>query len=66
MFSCPVDGNPEPNITWYTEKTGVKISSGKQLAAKESGCYTCVAWNDFGPSVNITQCLTIISKYNYP
>ncbi|XP_044180515.1 immunoglobulin superfamily member 10-like [Acropora millepora] len=64
MFSCPVDGNPEPNITWYNEKTGRSISSGKQLEAKEGGCYTCVARNTVGPAVNITQCL-IISKYNY-
>ncbi|XP_015768096.1 PREDICTED: limbic system-associated membrane protein-like [Acropora digitifera] len=60
MFSCPVDGNPEPNITWYNEKTGRSISSGKQLEAKEGGCYTCVARNTVGPAVNITQCLIIM------
>ena len=65
MFSCPVDGNPEPNITWYSEKTGRTILSGKQLVAEKSGCYTCVARNTVGPPVNITQCLIIIiSEYN--
>ena len=59
MFTCPVDGNPKPNIDWYNEKTGVKISSGKQLEAKESGCYTCVASNSLGTSVNISQCLIV-------
>ncbi|XP_067030240.1 fibroblast growth factor receptor 2-like isoform X4 [Acropora muricata] len=59
-FTCPVDGNPEPRIEWYNNKTGRKISSGKQLEARESGCYTCVASNSLGTSVNITQCLIIL------
>ena len=58
-FTCPVDGNPEPRIEWYNNKTGRKISIGKQLEARESGCYTCVASNSLGTSVNITQCLII-------
>ncbi|XP_044164836.1 uncharacterized protein LOC122948803 [Acropora millepora] len=60
MFTCPVDGNPKPIIEWYNEKTGVKISSGKQLEARESGCYTCVASNSLGTSVNISQCLIVV------
>jgi len=59
-FTCPVDGNPEPRIEWYNNKTGRKISIGKQLEARESGCYTCVASNSLGTSVNITQCLIIL------
>ena len=59
MFTCPVDGNPKPNIEWYNEKTGEKISSGKQLEVRESGCYTCVASNSLGTSVNISQCLIV-------
>ncbi|XP_074634715.1 intercellular adhesion molecule 5-like isoform X3 [Acropora palmata] len=58
-FTCPVDGNPEPNIEWYSEKTGRKISSGKELEATETGCYTCVASNSLGTPVNITQCLIV-------
>ena len=58
-FTCPVDGNPEPNIEWYSEKTGRKISSGKELEARETGCYTCVASNSLGTPVNITQCLIV-------
>ena len=60
-FSCPVDGNPVPNITWYS-KTGAY--KGKQLKTRESGCYICVARNVHGISDNITQCL-IISKFNF-
>ncbi|XP_015773062.1 PREDICTED: fibroblast growth factor receptor 3-like isoform X3 [Acropora digitifera] len=58
-LTCPVDGNPKPNIEWYIEKTGRKISSGKQYKTGESGCYTCVAWSSLGTPVNITQCLTV-------
>ncbi|XP_015749791.1 PREDICTED: limbic system-associated membrane protein-like [Acropora digitifera] len=59
-FTCPVNGNPEPNIEWYSEKTGRKISSGKQYKAAESGCYSCVASNSLGTAVNITQCLIVV------
>ena len=59
MFSCPVDGNPEPEIEWYSEKSGRKISCGRQLEEKESGCYTCVASNTIGTPVSITQCLIV-------
>ena len=55
----PVDGNPRPNIEWYIEKTGRKLSSGKQYKTGKSGCYTCVAWSSLGTPVNITQCLTV-------
>ena len=58
-LTCPVDGNPKPNIEWFSEKTGRKISSGKQYKTGESGCYTCVAWSSLGTPVNITQCLTV-------
>ena len=58
-LTCPVDGNPKPNIEWFSEKTGRKISSGKQYKTGESGCYSCVAWNSLGTAVNITQCLTV-------
>ncbi|XP_044176562.1 fibroblast growth factor receptor 3-like [Acropora millepora] len=61
-FTCPVNGNPEPNIEWYSEKTGRKISSGKQYNAAESGCYSCVASNSLGTAVNITQCLIVEVK----
>lgn len=58
-FTCPVDGNPEPNITWYSEKTGRKISNEKQYQTGESGCYTCIASNSLGTPVIITQCLIV-------
>ncbi|XP_067030288.1 protein amalgam-like isoform X2 [Acropora muricata] len=64
-ISCPVAGNPQPNITWYkgSELGGVKISHGKKLTVKEkiemSLCYVCVASNSLGKPVNITQCFTV-------
>ena len=63
-FSCPVDGNPQPNITWYrgSEVSETPIFSGEKLEARESGCYTCVASNSVGKSVIITQCLEMVIK----
>ncbi|XP_067021800.1 fibroblast growth factor receptor-like isoform X3 [Acropora muricata] len=58
-FSCPVDGNPVPNITWYSETGAYR---GKQFKTRESGCYICVARNVLGISDNITQCLIIDSS----
>ncbi|XP_044171636.1 fibroblast growth factor receptor 2-like [Acropora millepora] len=61
-FTCPVNGNPEPNIEWYSEETGRKISCGKQYKTGESGCYSCVARNSFRTAVNITQCLIVVHE----
>ncbi|XP_067030223.1 uncharacterized protein [Acropora muricata] len=58
-FSCPFAGNPAPNIKWYkgSEVNGAPISNEKELEARESGCYTCVANNSLGTPLKITQCL---------
>ena len=60
-FSCPVAGNPTPNIKWFkgSELRGAPISNEKELEVTENGCYTCLASNSLGTSVSITQCLTI-------
>ena len=58
-FTCPVNGNPKPNIEWYSEETGRKIFCGKQYKTGESGCYSCVASNSFGTVVSVTQCLIV-------
>ncbi|XP_074634729.1 neurotrimin-like isoform X3 [Acropora palmata] len=60
-FSCPVDGVPEPNITWYrgSEVSGTPIFIGEKLEASDTGCYTCVASNSLGMPIRITQCLTV-------
>ena len=60
-FSCPVAGNPTPNIKWYkgSELSGAPISNEKELEATENGCYTCLASNSLGTSVSIKHCLTI-------
>ena len=64
-FTCPVDGNPEPNITWYKGNNagGTVLFSGKTLnfpetKADDTGCYTCSASNLLG-TVSITQCLLV-------
>ncbi|XP_068733594.1 immunoglobulin superfamily member 10-like [Montipora capricornis] len=64
LFSCLVDGNPEPNITWYkgSKAGGTVISIAKQLEARETGCYTCSASNSLGTPVTITQCLTVVPE----
>ncbi|XP_068686468.1 hemicentin-1-like isoform X1 [Montipora foliosa] len=61
LFSCPVDGNPEPTITWYKDNELIEpaIPNAKQLEAGETGCYTCSAINMLGPPVTITQCLIV-------
>ena len=52
-LSCPVNGNPKPNIRWYKggEASGNPLSSENVLTVKdiiESLCYTCVASNSLG------------------
>ena len=58
-LSCPVDGNPEPNISWYkgSEVSETPVFRGEKLEARESGCYTCFASNSLGKPVTIMQCL---------
>ena len=58
ILTCPVVGNPEPNITWYNS-SGALISCKKELEVRESGCYFCVANNSIGKSINITECLVV-------
>ncbi|XP_067053552.1 uncharacterized protein [Acropora muricata] len=68
MLSCPVDGNPKPNIKWYngSEPSGDPISFEEQLEAREPGCYTCVASNSLGPPVSIMQCLILNTTQEIP
>ena len=70
-LSCPVDGNPEPNITWYrgsnacgTLMFNAKVLKFLQTALDDTGCYTCSASNYLG-TVSITQCL-VIGKWHIP
>lgn len=60
-FSCPVAGNPTPNIKWYkgSEPSRAPISNEKELEATENECYTCLASYSLGTSVSITQCLMV-------
>ena len=53
-ISCPVDGNPRPNITWYKgNDTSSKIINKSTLefpdtTLSDSGWYTCFAENSLG------------------
>ena len=60
-LSSPVDGNPEPNISWYkgSESSGRPIFSEEKLESRESGCYNCVS-NSLRLSVRITPCLYMV------
>ncbi|XP_068686490.1 hemicentin-1-like [Montipora foliosa] len=64
LFSCSVDGNPEPTITWYKGDDVIEqeMPNAKQLEARETGCYTCSASNSLGPPVTITHCLTVVPE----
>ena len=65
-ISCPVLGNPQPNITWYK---GNDISSGtmiytnstlefRKTMLNDSGWYTCFAENYLG-NVTVTVQLRV-------
>ena len=58
-FSCPVTGNPEPEITWYFnggllegDEEGIGIAGNKltvgPTVVSHSGMYQCFASNDNG------------------
>lgn len=57
-LTCPVAGNPEPNITWYNSSRA-PVSNKKEFEAEKSDCYICVANNFFGTLVNIIKCLIL-------
>ena len=60
-FSCPVNGNPPPNITWYKGNGhGTKISNVNTKLPESvcnSGLYTCFAENHLG---NVTVTVEVI------
>lgn len=63
-LSCPVIGNPAPNITWYKgNDPGTKISKVNTKKLPENVCngglhtYTCFAENHLG---NITVTVKVI------
>ena len=55
-ISCPVLGNPEPNITWYNgSNLSTMIIKASTLKLSETACnhggwytYTCLAENHLG------------------
>ena len=57
-FSCPVTGNPEPEVTWYFNGDPLEGDEGRVIAGNEltvgptmvshSGMYQCFASNDNG------------------
>ena len=68
MITCPVVGNPDPNIKWFkgSEASGTPVSVEQDLTVKdvkESVCYSCVASNSLGTPVSILQCLIVGKSY---
>ncbi|XP_044168126.1 fibroblast growth factor receptor 3-like [Acropora millepora] len=66
-LTCPVVGNPQPNIKWFkgSAKSGTPMQSEQDLTVKdvgESACYSCVASNSLGTPVSILQCLIVVVK----
>ena len=71
-LSCPVDGRPEPNITWYkgNDTTAETQHQGRewafQAASNDAGWYSCSAKNFFNPfkPVNVSFQL-IVGKFSF-
>jgi len=69
FFPCPVDGNPEPKITWYkgSDTIGTVIYLGKvldfpQTKESDTGFYTCSASNSLGTPVNVIHYLLVVQE----
>ena len=63
-LTCPVIGNPQPNIKWFkgSAKSGTPMHGEQDLTVKDVGesvCYSCVASNSLGTPVSILQCLIV-------
>ena len=64
-ISCPVLGNPEPNVTWYDgTDTSTIISNASKLELSKTVCnhggpyiYTCFAENHLG---NVTSTRNVL------
>ena len=68
ILTCPVVGNPAPNIKWFkgSETSGTPMSIEQDLTVKdvrESVCFSCVASNSLGTPVSISQCLIVGKSY---
>lgn len=65
-ISCPVNGNPLHNFTWYKgndPRTKISNVNTKQLPESvcNSGLYTCFTENDLG-NITVTVKVAIVGK----
>ena len=68
-LSCPVDGNPEPDITWYegNDTSGTLVQSGKEwtfskATSSDCGWFTCFANNSLNRPVLVRLQLLVVGK----
>ena len=79
VFSCVVEGNPSPNVSWTKNGRGLNVGANSRLnASRESnshnltitgvhrsdaGQYRCVADNSVGSSTSSAAILEVYCKY---
>ena len=79
VFSCAVEGNPSPNVSWTKNGQGLNVATNSRLTASrannnhnltvtdvhrsDAGQYRCVANNSVGSSTSSAAILEVYCKY---
>ena len=80
IFSCEVEGNPSPNVTWTKNEQRLNFTANSRLAASstnnnhtltitdvhrsDAGQYKCVANNSVNTSISSAAKLEVHCKYH--
>ena len=80
VFSCVVEGNPSPNVTWTKNKQRLNVTGNSRLTASstnnnytltvtdvhrsDAGQYRCVANNSVNTSTSSAARLEVNCKYH--